>query len=357
MKKNAAVIGLALALLVAAYLLARCGEDRLQGGKGPTDAKPVKQVVYPRQKAKQKKNAPTTTTTPTTTTPQKAPVVGRDRLAKALASPGKDGALVVEVNAIRHSPVAEKILACQAAQRGDAQNGLETLREQLGVDVTEDVDRVGFDKDVLAVSGFFQNLKLPAELGEGTAYGDSGRVFGLKDDGGKHMFVGKVGDELLVTGFDEAQVKAAIDRAEGRADADSAFPADVVGGEVYGLVGKAFLADLVSRERDPTAKNLLDIVEQTQLQVAVDDAAALSMDIQPTSKEKGEDLGKALGGMIAMARKQAIDNGDDELAGLLDQGSVNVRDDGTVAVDVAVPGDALLKFFGCDADGKPLPAK
>lgn len=354
MKKNGVLIGIALALLVAAYLLARCGEDRLQTGGGATEPKAVKQVEYPREKAWKKKHQKTPTT-PATTTTEKTPQVGRDKLAKALASPGKDGALVVEVNAIRHSPIAEKILACTAAQKGDAQNGLETLKEQLGVDITEDVDRVGFDKDVLAVSGFFSGLKLPEEMGAGDVYGDGGRIFRVKDDAGKNMVVGKVGDELLVTGFNEDQVKAAIDRAEGRASADSEFPADVVGGEIYGLVGKAFLADLLSNEKDPTANRLLQVVKTTKLQVAVDDAAALSVDIEANSPEEGRDLGKALGGMISMARQQAQANGDDELAGLLDQGAVNIRDDGSVAVDVAVPADTLLQFFGCDAQGKPLP--
>ncbi len=352
MKKNAALIGLALALLATAYVLARCGEERLQTGGGATEPKAVKQIEYPREKARRKLRTPATTTTTTATA--KTPVVGRDKLGRALGSPGKDGALIVEVNAIRHSPIAEKIFACEMARKGDGANSLDTLKEALGVDVTEDVDRVGFDKDVLAVSGFFQNLKLPPEVGEGVAYGDGGRVFTVKDEGGKNMVVGKVGDELLVTGFDEAQVKAAIDRAEGRAIADSALPQELVGGEVYGMVGKAFLTDLLSNEKDPTAQRLLSVVKQTRLQVAVDDAAALSVDIEANSPEEGKDLGKALGGLISMARQQAQANGDDELAGLLDQGAVNVRDDGTVAVDVAVPGDTLLKFFGCDKDGKPL---
>ncbi len=349
MKKNAVLVGVAVALLVAAYLLARCGEERLQK-EGGIAAPTVKQVEYPRERRARRAKAPVVDDGAPV---EKTPTVGRDKLARALGSPGKDGALVIEVNAIRHSPLVEKLLACEEARKGDAGTGLATLKEQLGVDVTEDVDRVAFDKDVMAVSGFFSELKLPEEMGAGEAYG-GGRIFKAADDSGKTMIVGRVGDELLITGFDEAQVKSAIDRAEGREAPGPAFPPGIAGGEVYGLVGAAFLQDLLGQAGDPRAAELANVITQSTVQMAVDDAAALSMDITARTPEEGQDLGKALGGLISLARQQAQTEGDTELAGLLDQGQVKVRDDGSVAVDVAVPGDTLLKMFGCDPTGKPL---
>lgn len=348
---TAVFVGLAAALLVVAYLLARCGEEKL-GGKGATVAPVVKQVEYPRERAVRLKKHPAQADQNKPETP--TPTVGRDKLARTLSSPGKDGALVIEVNAIRHSPLVEKMLACEQARKGDASSGLDALRDELGVDVTEDVDRVAFDKDVLAVSGFFKDLKLPEGLGAGEAFGNEGRIFKVKDDDGKDMVIGKVGDELLVTGFSEEQVKGAIDRAEGRAETAAPFPNDVAGGEIYGLVGAAFLQDLLGSAKDPMAQRLATVIKQSTLQVAVDDAAALSMNIDANSPEEGRDLGKALGGMISMARQEAQARGDDELVGLLDQGKVDIRDDGSVAVDVAVPGDTLLRLFGCTADGRPI---
>ncbi len=334
---------LALALLGVAALLSRCGQQTLD--HSPVSKTVVPEIEYPRERArrlaKQPKPAPSTST-PT-------PTVGRDKLARALSSPGKDGALVIEVNAIRHSPLVEQLLDCELKRNGDMAGGLQTLKDELGVDVTEDLDRVAFDKDVLAVSGFFKDLKLPAALGDGEAYGDTGRLFRTKDEGGKAMMVGKVGDELLVTGFSEEQVKAAIDRAEGRGQSDSAFPDGVVGGEVYGLVGPAFLADLLADNKDPAVARLAEVVKTTRLQVAVDTDAAISLDIESHDAAQGKDLGKALGGLIAAGRQQAQQSGDEKLAGLLDQGEVVVRDDGSVAVDVAVPGATLLTLFGCPA--------
>ncbi len=311
-------------------------------------AAPVKEIQFPRDRRRRPLSVESSA-------PElKTPTVGRDKLARALASPGKDGALVVEVNAIRNSPLVDKLLACEQARKGDGANGLAMLKEKLGVDVTEDVDRVAFDKDVLAVSGFFADLKLPENMGAGESYGDGGRLFKVKDEAGVDIVVGKVGDELLLTGFDEAQIKGAIDRAEGRGEAGPSFPAGIAAGEVYGLVGPAFLKELLGSLNDAGANRLAEVVTQSTVQIAVDDAAALSMDIQVRSPQEGQDLSKALGGLVSMARAQAEEEGDGELAGLLEQANIVPHDDGSIALDLAVPGNELLKAFGCDADGKPL---
>ena len=51
------------------------------------------------------------------------------------------------------------------------------LKNELGIDPTEDIDRIGFDGDVFAASGFFENLKLPPDIGPGTPYGDGARMW------------------------------------------------------------------------------------------------------------------------------------------------------------------------------------
>ena len=355
-KTTLVLLGLGLTLLVLAFVLARCAEQRL-GGEGAT--KPVaKTVEFPRDKQRraaverqiadrQRRANGQPTTTPTKPA---------DRLTRALSSPGKDGALVVEVNAIRHAPLVEKFLACEQARKGEGANSLAQLQDELGIDVTEDVDRVGFDKDVLAVSGFFEKLKLPAEFGEGEAVGDAGRLFRIKDDSGKAMVVGKVGDDLLFTGFDEAQVRSAIERTEGRAPPGPGFPDGVAAGEIYGLVGPALLQDLLGDVHDPAAAQLAQVITESRVQVAVDDAAALSLDLSARSADEGRDLGRALGGLVAAARAKALEADDAELAGLLEQARVDVTDDGRVAFDIAVPGDELLRMMGCDAEGRPVAA-
>ena len=144
-----------------------------------------------------------------------------------------------------------------------------------------------------------------------------------------------------------------IDRAEGRGEAGPSFPEGLAAGEIYGLVGPAFLKDLMGDVGDPAAKRLAEVITQSSVQVAVDDAAALSLDIQARTPAEGKDLAKALGGIVSMARAQAEQDGNDELAGLLEQANIEPRDDGSVAFDLAVPGKELLRAFGCDENGKP----
>ncbi len=346
-----ALVGFAALLLALAFVLARCGEERMGRGQAPT-APAVKPVEFPRDRQRRQVQAtprPPGTPAPSSSSPRGA----TDRLTRVFRSPGKDGAVVVEINAIRHAPLVERFLACEQARRGDGSSMLNELRDTLGIDVTEDVDRVGFDKDVLAVSGFFEKLQLPPEFGAGEAVGTAGRIFQAKDAEGRGMFVGRVGDDLLLTGFDEAQVRAAIDRAEGRAEPGSTFPESIAGGEVYGVIGASLLQDLLGDSADPTAQKLATMLTETRVQMAVDDAAALSLDLSTKNPEEASDLARALGGLVAAGRAQALDAGDTELAGLLEQARVDTTG-GRVAFDFAIPGDDLLRLLGCDAEGRPL---
>ncbi len=355
-KTTPVLLGLGLALLVLAFVLARCAEGRM--GNGPT-APAARTVEFPREKARRasaerrsaERQARASGQPPAPPSP-KPP----DRLTRALSSPGKGGALVVEVNAIRHAPLTEKFLACEQARKGDGANALAQLQQELGIDLTEDVDRFALDGELVAVSGFFEKLKLPAHLGEGEAVGDAGRIFRIKDDDGTPLVVGKVGDDLLLTGIDEAQVRAAIERAEGRAPAGPAFPDGVAAGEVYGFLGPQMLQSVLGSFDDPAAAQLARIITESRVQVAVDDAAAMSLDLSARSPDEGRDLGRALGGLVAAARAQAVDADDAELAGLLEQARVEVGDDGRVAFDLAVPGDDLLRLMGCDPEGRPVAA-
>ena len=58
-----------------------------------------------------------------------------------------------------------------------------------------------------------------------------------------------------------------------------------------------------------------------------------------------------------MARADARSTGNTELLGLLDQARVEPRDDGTVALDIAVRGADLLRIVGCPPpENAPAPA-
>jgi len=345
--KNRGVIALlvvAVLLLGVAALLARCGDQKLSGG---VTLPSVKRVEFPRERALRETRMAEVAKRQGQPPPKTTTVTSTDRLSRALSSPLTDGAVVFEVNALRHSPLVDAILKCRRAQRGDEMQGLDFFKEELGIDVTEDIDRVALDKEVLAVSGFFDGLKLPAELGEGAAYGDGGRVYRLQGDDGKPAFVAKVGTDLIMTSTDEGELHAAIDRAEGRAEAKTSFPEGVVGGEMYGVVGPGLLKDLLGLTGQDTMAPLLAMLTTSQVRMAVDDTAALSLDLGTTSPKDGEELAKALGGAVSVARAEAMSAGREDLAGMLEQARAVPRPDGSVAFDIAVPGDDLLKAMGC----------
>jgi hypothetical protein len=338
------LLAASVALLLVAAALARCGDERVGGVTAPV----VKQVEFPRERAareQRQQRAAQVAGGKAPTAPATSP--STDRLTRALSSPSKNGAVVFEVNALRHSPLVDAIINCRRQQGGDEMHGLDLMKSELGIDLTEDVDRVAVDAEVLAVSGFFSKMQLPAELGEGEVYGDAGRIFTLEGDKGEPAYMAKVGDDLVMTSTDPVQLKAAIDRAEGRSEAPSSFPAGVVGGEIYGMVGPGLLGQLVQMGGASELAGLSQMLTTSQVRMSVDDAAALSLDIGTKSPEDGSELAKALGGAVAMARAEALSSGRADLAGMLEQARVEARPDGSIAFDLAVPGNDLLKAMGC----------
>jgi len=116
-------------------------------------------------------------------------------------------------------------------------------------------------------------------------------------------------------------------------------------------VGPAMLGQLVQLGGAGELAGLTKMLTTSQVRMSVDDAAALSLDIGTTSPEDGSELAKALGGAVAMARAEALSSGRADLAGMLEQARVEARPDGSIAFDLAVPGNDLLKAMGCP----PLP--
>lgn len=262
----------------------------------------------------------------------------------------EEGVVFVEVNALRHTALVEQLLAC----RGDeASAGLAQLREQMGIDPLEDVDRLALQQGVMAMSGFFEELVVPEEFGAPRSYGDAGSLYTLPqipDEEGPPRYLARVGDDLILLGSDEAALTLAVDRAEGRAAAAPPPPSELTEGELYGTLGSDALSALLEDGRGaglPVAALLRRLVENATVRAYVDDAVSLSFDLDTVGGEEGEDLARAIGGAIAGARQAALQEGDRELAALLDEARVLRHEEGKLGVDLAIPGDMVLRAFGC----------
>lgn len=278
-----------------------------------------------------------------------------DRIQRAMAGP-EEGVVFVEVNALRHTPLVEQLLAC----RGDeASAGLAQLREQMGIDPLEDVDRLALQQGVVAMSGFFEELVVPEEFGTPRAHGDAGQLYTLPqgaEEESSPQYLARVGDDLLLLGSDEAALTLAVDRAEGRAPAAPPPPSEFTQGELYGTLGSEALGALFEDGRGaelPVAALLRRLVENATVRAYVDDAVSLSFDLDTVGGEEGEDLARAIGGAIAGARQAALREDDRELALLLDEARVLRHEEGKLGVDLAIPGDKILRAFGCRSVDEP----
>jgi hypothetical protein len=353
--KSRNVLGLvivAVILMALAYLLSRGSSETGSAADGiqrKAQTQKRERVVYPRDKKPAGEGA---LAGDRETAAKKRSDL--DAMQRALLGPGKKGAIFMEANAIRHAPLMEKILRCREQ---DSADGLERLKAELGIDASRDLDRIGFDGDVFIASGFFESLKVPPELGEGAAYGDAGRLWKETSDAGEEIVVGRLGDGMLLTGR-EPDVKAAIDRAEGRAESSGAdeLPPGFGQGEIYGTVGAAFLQSILGDSEDPIAQSVLRLVTSSTVRMSVDEDAALSLDMQAVDDKSAQDLANMVRGGLALLRSEAQSAGDEELAWLLEQARIQPREGGRFDIDLAVPGEVLLRGMGCHPDGTPLPA-
>lgn len=359
MKRSRVVIlVLAVALLVVSAVLTRLS-DEAERPEGEATAKAEAKeraagVVFPRDRRARPPTPPPPTTTGAPAAPERKEAAS-DPIQRAMAFPG-GGAVFVEVNAIRHSPLVERILACR---KDEAMGGMRQMKEQLGVDPLEDVDRMALHEKVFAASGFFDELKLPPEAGEPEAYGDGAQLYRVTnpdDPEGPTTVLGQVGNGLLLLGEDEAEVKAAIDRAEGRGEAGPGLPLEVTRNEVYGRFGPELLTELLGGAgagADPLIARVSEIVTDGTVRILVDDAVSMSLDLETPDATAGEDLAKAIGGALAGARAQAESEGKADLAALLDRARVLRQEDGKFGIDVAVPGDVILDAMGCAEGAAP----
>jgi hypothetical protein len=352
-KRRLAMLAAAAALLVLAALFSRGADQPSEAARAAQQASEERpKVRYPRDNRrfppKRVVKAPADQPQPRT--------AATDPIQNAMAMPN-GGAVFVEVNAIRHSDIVQKLLRCREA---DASQNLDFMRDELGIDPLEDVDRVALHEDLIAVSGYFDELKLPDEVVRDGAYGDNAELFTLPnpDEPGETMHLGKMGDGLLVMGENEDDVKAAVDRAEGRGEPAQPLPPHMVrGSEVYGRFGGDLVRELLggAKNPNPMVQRAAEIITEGTVRVLVDDHLSLSLDLETSNEQEGEDLAKALAGVIAATRAQAESAGEDDVAALLKQARVLPGKGGEFGVDFAVPGDLILEAMEC-GEASPAPA-
>jgi len=345
-KEKAMALAVALALLGAGVWLSSSSPVATSSSAGGTtgDGKTEK-VAFPREEKERERVRQRRQASLTPLGTQRAAAVerGNASLQKALAAPGK-GNLFVDVKGIAQSPLLQQLLACRKDQ---AQAPLDDIREKFGVDPTKDVHRMGVSEGVLAATGAFRDLKLPPDVGAPSPYGDTAQVYPSKSD--QHL--AKVGDGLLLVADSEEALHAAIDRVEGRAEAEApSWSAEMNEADVVGNLSAAALQSMFKGGAGDRFDQVKDMLQDGVVRVNVDDAVGASFDLTATSQEDAAELVKTLKGAVASMRTQAAVEENSKLVALLKQARVEDFADGTFAVDIAVPGPFLLDLMGCKAN-------
>ena len=269
----------------------------------------------------------------------------RDPMLAALSAGGSGSGVVLEVNALRNSPLGELLLQCLAAREGRG-NALEAL-QRMGIDPLRDVDRVGITEHGVVVSGDFRRANWQGLLGSpsGTAYGDQGQITSVdpRADGGATLVATRWGDSLLHLGDSVEDGRRVLDAVEGRGPAPTPLlTPDQSYGELYGVMSGADLARTLAGS-DAWANALVEAASKVEVHLDARRDVALVADVSGEDARKLEDLGKTLGGALALARAQARATGDDESAELLSFAKVSPARGDALSVEVALPLEVVAK--------------
>jgi hypothetical protein len=324
-------------------------------GQGDTLPEEKRQVEFPRrmrgeerERADKRRTWVMPAVVDAGTVAAREPQRPRDPVLAALPrGPGRT-AVVIEANALRHSPIGELLLECLMRDGGKQ---LDDFRKQSGVDPLKDLDRLIVTDEGMMLSGNFANANFK-DLGEDAVamdYGQGARVYEpvrAPDEPGRKRIdlrpsMGIWNNQLLMFGNSPDGIKAAIDRVEGRGpDEPSVIPEGSTYGEMYGVLSVEHLALLLPPEQAELAQQLKDVAQNVELHVDASSDVALVAEVRGSDAAKVTDLGKSLGAALSLARIRAQAEGQKEVAELLD--FARVQPDGeTFKLEMAVPLSAI----------------
>lgn len=249
---------------------------------------------------------------------QKPPPQIRDPVLAALPSSVKNGAVVIEANAIRHSDLGDLMVECMFTGNRE---GLDHMRDA-GFDPLENLDRVAVADDTLMITGDFTKSdfkRLGASMNE-KDFGPRAKLMTpTRSDGGVLTQMGLWNGQVLVFGDTEQDITTVLDRLEGKRDPGDrpVLTEQDQYGEIYGVMKpKPFVSDLA--ETNPQlAKLIEDAASSVKLHADVSHDVGVVAEVQGIDAEKTQDLRKALGSALTLAKVQAQAKGEKDAAEVL----------------------------------------
>jgi hypothetical protein len=277
--------------------------------------------------------------------PGQPPLPPRDPMLSALSAGASRSAVVLEVNALRYSPVGALLLECLNARDGRP-SPVETLR-RVGIDPLQDLDRVGMTDHGFLVSGDFRRANWEQLLGESkpVPYGAHGQISVIRNprDGSPTLYATRWGDSMLHLGTSEQDAREVIDALEGRGQARrQVLTPDQTYGELYGVISAQDLARTLGGS-DEWSSALASAASQVELHLDARQDVALVADVAGDDQGKLDDLAKTLGGALALARLKARSTGDAETAELLDFAQVQPPRGQQMSLELALPLEVVAR--------------
>lgn len=265
----------------------------------------------------------------------------RDPVLAALPPTVERVAMVFEANALRNSELGDLMAQCLFA--GEE---LAVLRDA-GLDPLTQVDRVTIVDDDLLVSGDFRGARLKELLhaDRSQAYGRQGELMDVPGpDGGVAWHAASWGGQLLAMGDDVESLKRTLDRLDGVGPrAPSVLTESQAYGEVYGVLKGGPLAEVIARQDERLAQALREAAQSVELHVDVSHDVGLAAQVDGSDPAKTEELRKALGAALALARAREAAQGHADQARVLDLAHVAPQADQGFRFEAGLPHDLLEK--------------
>ncbi|WP_438022738.1 hypothetical protein [Sorangium sp. So ce233] len=351
MRNRAWLLAAVVLLGLAAWLMSR-GDDNATAARKPR----VEFPRYPRLPEQERNRRRLTLPPPPPPTDPSMERQGRrDPVLTALPTDKATSAIVFEASAIKESRAGKFWLDCMLAERG--MDSFDELKDELGIDVLEDIDRIAAtSKGLVVVSGQLGSARLSSLRGSRRAHGERGALF---EEEGRMPVLGVWGDGIVLLGRDAQDVEAAIDRLEDKVpSAPPVIPEWASYGDAYGVLSADDLAALLEESQPEIAERLRGAVSQVELHIDASEDVAIAAEVTGPVKADIDDLGKTLGTAFSLARLKAQTDGEEQLAELLDLARVTPRE-GRFMLDLALPLPMIQKAMGRCAerhrgDGAPV---
>jgi hypothetical protein len=272
----------------------------------------------------------------------------RDPMLVALPTDPKRSAMVFEIEALKESPITKVWLDCLLARNDRDRMSFDRLKERLGIDPLEDVERVAVSSErLLLMQGSFAHARFDEAEWSKRTYGEKGVIYENRESGRVVAMWGS--DMMLASGTrDSAEpVEDAIDRLESTDPEQKSILGDHQAyGDMYGVLSPDDLAKMLPPENAALAERIQQIVERVDIHVDASDDVAMVADVGGPGGQDMEDLSKSFGAALAVGRMKAQNDGEEKLAELLDYAKVRPGG-GQFSVDMALPIEVLKDLGPC----------